>query len=139
MSVLLDTNNTAAFLAVRMDKGGCEVAKATGVFLLIALSVMMATLRPYKSETANHTAVCLPALFAAICTLYILLDTSTNEISYHVIVFIGIPLLSIPHCIFYIYVLYQIRRKVNFKTIVGVCTKCFKSEGRMLEDQALLT
>ena len=33
MSVLLDTNNTAAFLAVRMDKGGCEVAKATGVFL----------------------------------------------------------------------------------------------------------
>ena len=33
VSVLLDTNNTAAFLAVRMDKGGCEVAKATGVFL----------------------------------------------------------------------------------------------------------
>ena len=100
---------------------------------------MMATLRPYKSETANHTAVCLTALLAAVDTLCILLDTSTNEISYHGIVFIGIPLLSIPHCIFYIYVLYQIRRKVNFKTIVGVCTKCFKSEGRMLEDQALLT
>ena len=33
VSVLLDTNNTAVFLAVRMDKGGCEVAKATGVFL----------------------------------------------------------------------------------------------------------
>ena len=115
------------------------ISKQLAIWSLIALSVMMATLRPYKSETANHTAVCLPALFAAICTLYILLDTSTNEISYHVIVFIGIPLLSIPHCIFYIYVLYQIRRKVNFKTIVGVCTKCFKSEGRMLEDQALLT
>ena len=25
--------NTAAFLAVRMDKGVCEVAKATGIFL----------------------------------------------------------------------------------------------------------
>ena len=109
------------------------------ILSLIAVTVMMATLRPYKSETANHTAVCLTALLAAVGTLCILLDTSTNEISYYVIVFIGIPLLSIPHCIFYIYVLYQIRRKVNFKTIVGVCTKCFKSEGRMLEDQALLT
>ena len=115
------------------------ILKQLTIWLLIALTVMMATLRPYKSETANHTAVCLTALLTAIGTLYILLDTSSNEISYHVIVFIGIPLLSIPHCIFYIYVLYQIRRKVNFKTIVGVCTKCFKSEGRMLEDQALLT
>ena len=115
------------------------ISKQLTIWSLIALTVMMATLRPYKSETANHTAVCLTALLAAVVTLWILLDTSNNEISYDGIVFIGIPLLSIPHCIFYIYVLYQIRRKVNFKTIVGVCTKCFKSEGRMLEDQALLT
>ena len=33
VSVLLESKNTAAFLAVRMDKGGCEVASATGVFL----------------------------------------------------------------------------------------------------------
>ena len=112
------------------------ILKQLTILSLIALTVMMATLRPYKSETANHTAVCLTALLAAVNTLYILLDTSTKHI---IIVYIGVPLLSIPHCIFYIYVLYQIRRKVNFKTIVGVCTKCFKSEGRMLEDQALLT
>ena len=31
--VLLESKNTAAYLAVRMDKGGCEVASATGVFL----------------------------------------------------------------------------------------------------------
>ena len=33
VSVLLEANDTAAFLAVRMDKGGCGVASATGVFL----------------------------------------------------------------------------------------------------------
>ena len=33
VSVLLESPDTAAFLAVRMDKGGCQVAGATGVFL----------------------------------------------------------------------------------------------------------
>ena len=33
VSVLLEAEKTAAFLAVRMDKGGCGVASATGVFL----------------------------------------------------------------------------------------------------------
>ena len=94
------------------------------IWSMIELSVMMATLRPYKSETANHTAVCLTALLAAVNTLYILLDTSIKRF-YH-IVYIAVPLLSIPHSVFYIYVLHHIRRKVNFKTIVGVCKKCFK-------------
>ena len=31
--MLLESENTSAFLAVRMSKGGCGVAKATGVFL----------------------------------------------------------------------------------------------------------
>ena len=33
VSVLLETEGTAAFLAVRVNKGGCGVALATGVFL----------------------------------------------------------------------------------------------------------
>ena len=33
VSVLLESKDTAAFLAVRVSKGGCGVAKATGVFL----------------------------------------------------------------------------------------------------------
>ena len=82
------------------------MSKQLTIWSMIELSVMMATLRPYKSETANHTAVCLTALLAAVNTLYILLDTSIKR--------------------FYHIVLHHIRRKVNFKTIVGVCKKCFK-------------
>ena len=33
VSVLLERDNTSAFLAVRMSEGGCGVAKATGAFL----------------------------------------------------------------------------------------------------------
>ena len=33
VSVLLESAGTAAFLAVRVNKGGCSVAGATGVFL----------------------------------------------------------------------------------------------------------
>ena len=33
VSVLLERENTSAFLAVRMSEGGCAVAKATGAFL----------------------------------------------------------------------------------------------------------
>ena len=33
VSVLLEGEGTAAFLAARMSQGGCGVAKATGVFL----------------------------------------------------------------------------------------------------------
>ena len=105
------------------------------IIFLITLTVMMATIRPYKSETANHTAVCLPALLAAVATVYIMLDVS---IKLHGIVFIATPLLSIPHCIFYIYFFNGIWKKINFKTIAGVCTKCLKSEEMMLEDQALI-
>ena len=47
------------------------ISKQLTIWLLIALTVMMATLRPYKSETANHTAVYLTALLAAIDSLYI--------------------------------------------------------------------
>ena len=40
------------------------MSKQLTIWSMIELSVMMATLRPYKSETANHTAVCLTALFS---------------------------------------------------------------------------
>ena len=33
VSVLLESEGTAAFLAVRVNKGGCDIAGATGVFL----------------------------------------------------------------------------------------------------------
>ena len=33
VSVLLEAKDTAAFLAIRMNKGGCQVASASGVFL----------------------------------------------------------------------------------------------------------
>lgn len=33
VSVLLEAKDTAAFLAIRMNMGGCKVASASGVFL----------------------------------------------------------------------------------------------------------
>ena len=92
--------------------------------LLIALTVMMTTLRPYKSETANHIVVCLNGLLAAGASMCIWFDTPINNYIIFYGIVLGIFLLRIPHCVFYIYVLHHIWRKVNFKTIAGVCKKC---------------
>lgn len=52
VSVLLESKDTAAFLAVRVSKGGCGVAKATGIFLWLDSS-------GYYNVTTDLGVLCL--------------------------------------------------------------------------------
>ena len=65
------------------------IAKQLTIWSLIALTVMMATLRPYKSETANHTAVCLTALLYSCC-----------QHTLHFVRYFHQPHFSLCHCLY---------------------------------------
>ena len=89
------------------------------IILMIALSVAIAVLRPYKSEAANHSGVTVFAVLAACATLYISILTATLNTN---IIIVSIALLSLPHCVFYGYVVYRLGKllkQANVKAAIG--------------------
>ena len=97
--------------------------------------------RPYKSEIANHSGVCLTALLAVYCVL-LLNFYHTNSVSEkNVIIVVIVVLLIPPHFVFYGYVVYRLGKSlkqsdINFKAALKVL--CFKQSREQNEGTVLL-
>ena len=99
------------------------------VIMLIILSVWFAVFRPYKTYIANRTGVTLSALLAVTSALYIFLITRGKPIYAPILPAIT----SIPHFVFYGYLMYRIRRCGSNRRLQEMCY-CYKNS----ENVALL-
>ena len=101
------------------------LAWQTAIIFLVLLTVAAALLKPYKSDTANHTALCLMAMLIITATVYqfefVHIVSHNNSVILIVLV--------VPHCAFYGYVLYKIRSEIT-----GVCRRYCRSEAREYEE-----
>ena len=78
----------------------------TFTLLFIALTVVCALLRPYKHRAANVSGVTIPATLASVLALVMFfLGNIQRTTSVFVI---GCILLSLPHCVFYGYIVYRL-------------------------------
>ena len=94
-------------MLVEVNERSPVISWQTSIIMLVVLSVAFAVIRPYKLEIANHSAVSLAALLAVYAALLLYSDTAIIPKKYGVIV-AGVVLLSLPHFVFYGYVLYQL-------------------------------
>ena len=90
------------------------------VVMYITLSVGFAAFKPYKSDIANLTGVTLTALVAIVTTLYITCFTSGSKV-----LLILAVILSIPHFVFYGYLVYRIRQ-YDFKRRLQEWCCCYR-------------
>ena len=109
--------------------------------VFIVLSVAFAVTRPYKSEVANHSIVCLTALMAVYCALLSNVYYTNSVSEKNVIIVVLVVLLSLPHIVFYGYVVYRLGKSlkqsdINFKAALKVL--CFKQSREQNEGTALL-
>ena len=106
------------------------------ILLLVAVCVLCGVLRPYRSEAANHSGVILPAMLAAAGTMYITFLNSTAY--FHTIIVLDCLFLSIPHCVFYGYIVYRIGKQLKQSNIDlrAVARKWCRQSGD--EEQPLL-
>ena len=109
------------------------ILRQLNILTMFAVTVMLAVLKPYKSEIANHTGVCLPALLGAQATLYLFFYVSMKRVELAILSVV--ILLSIPHFVFYGAVIHQVLAKFNFKVATRVY---WRSRNRVLEEQALI-
>ena len=103
------------------------------IVAMITLCVAFAVLRPYKSNIANITGLTLFALLALATTLNI----SLLVIERHRVVCVAIimAVVSLPHCVFYGYVVYRLYKKSNhFKSTLREwsCLKNVPEEEELL-------
>ena len=75
------------------------------IIFYISLTVACALLRPYKSKMANISGVTLPALWASVIALGITTNTTRDII---IVDMISYLILSLPHCVFYGYIVYRL-------------------------------
>ena len=109
------------------------------ITMFIVLCVTVAVIRPYKSEIANYSGVCLTAL----CALYfaLLMNFEVADVSMkNSIIIASIVVLILPHIVFYGYVLYRLGKllkqtNINFKALDVLC---FRRSGEQNEGSALL-
>ena len=123
-------------IITKVDDRQPIIAGQVAILILIAFTVMMALLRPYKSEIANHTGVCLLALLATGEMFFLFLDVSISHVEWGVISGVVLLSVSLPHFVFYGYATYRLWTKFKFKTIVA--RLCYRSETRVLEEQPLI-
>ena len=88
------------------------------------LSVGFAVFRPYKTDVANHTGVTLSALVAVAADLYISLMTGW-EPAYVIILAV---ITSIPHFVFYGYLVYRISKCDLKRRLQEWCCCCRNAE-----------
>ena len=109
VDALVDVNNRHPVMELQLS-----------IIAMISLSVTLAVLRPYKSNIANITGLTLFALLALAATLNI----SLLVIVRHRVVYVAIlmAVASIPHCVFYGCVVYQLYKMSNhFKIALREC------------------
>ena len=93
------------------------------IVMFITVSVGFAVFKPYKADIANHTAVTLSALCAVFNTLYIFLFRKTTH-SYVTVSLLAV-ITSIPHFVFYGYLVYRIRQ-CDFKRRLQEWCCCYR-------------
>ena len=103
------------------------ISLQVSVVMYITVSVGVAALRPYKTDIANNTGVALSALIAVLNALYILL-LSKRHYLYIVIVTSLAVASSIPHFVFYGYLMYRIRQCDFKRRLQEWCCCCKNSE-----------
>ena len=78
----------------------------TFIILFTALSFTCALLKPYKHRTANISGVALPAIYVSSIALGALqLNNAQNNAT---VLILNSLLLSLPHCVFYGYIVYRL-------------------------------
>ena len=103
------------------------ISLQVSIVMYITVSVGFAALRPYKADIANNTGVILSALIAVLNTLYIVL-LSKRDHSYLIIVIFLAVASSIPHFVFYGYLVYRIRQCDFKRRLQEWCYCCRNSE-----------
>ena len=104
----------------------------------IVLSIGFAIIRPYTSKVANHSGVCLTALLAVYFALLLNLDTAAVPQNNGIIV-AGVVLLSLPHFVFYGYVVYRLGKFFKQSDInTALKILCFRQSREQNEGSALL-
>ena len=94
---------------VEVDERSPVILWQISIAVCIVLSVAFAVIRPYKSEIANHSGVSLFAILA----LYGIISLNLNTAAVHEktgVVVAGVVLLSLPHVVFYGYIVYRVGR-----------------------------
>ena len=141
LCVLLLLVSEVLFLPVKAHVASPANGLQVAFTIYIVLSVACAVTRPYKSEVANHSGVCLTTLLAVYCVL-LLNFYSTNSVSEkNIIIVVIFLLLILPHFVFYGYVVYRLGKwlkqsDINFKAALKVL--CFTQSREQNEGTALL-
>ena len=91
--------------------------------VIIISTVVFAGLRPYKSDIASQTGMTLSALMAFVCTLYITCIIYGIE---NAMAFVLVVITSIPHFVFYGYLIYRIRQ-CDFKRRLQEWCWCYRN------------
>ena len=109
--------------------------------MLTILSVACAVIRLYKSEVANYSGVSLSALCAVYTVILVQFNASVVHEGIDIIISGGGVLLSLPHFVFYGYVIFQLgkilkRSDITFKTVLQVL--CSGESRGQNEESALL-
>ena len=101
------------------------------IVIYITISVGFAVFKPYKADIANHTGVILSALLAVFNAFYVFLFSRMAPSN------VAVPFLavitSIPHFVFYGYLVYRIRQ-CDFKRRLQEWCCCYRKS----ENVALL-
>ena len=93
------------------------------ILLFITLTVACALLRPYKHRAANISGIALPALWAAAVAVWIV-PNKPQSIKFADA--LSCLLLSLPHCVFYGYIVYRLGKLVK--------QHCCKSKTQEVEE-----
>ena len=104
-----------------------------GIILVVGLTVVVAVLRPYKSDAGNRVLMCLLALLIISGTLSLFVVNHVSKHNVNWMTSIALMVVSIPHCVLYGYVVYR-----SWTKIARVCKKCCRSDARDSEEDELL-
>ena len=122
-------------MPVKVNERSPMMGSQMNIIFFIALSVAVAVIRPYKSEVANHSAVCLTALLAVCTVILLCFDAAAIPMRNDYIV-MSVVLLSLPHFVFYGYVVYRLGKLLKHSDIIG--TLCLRQQSRMQNERSAL-
>ena len=139
LCVLILAVSTSRHVLALVNERSPGIGHQIGIIAFILLSVAFAVIRPYKSDIANHSGVCFSALYAVGSA--ILMSKGTAAVSEKGIIVTGCVLLSLPHIVFYGYVVYRLGKflrqsDINFKATLKLL--CFKEWRKQNEEGSAL-
>ena len=106
----------------------------TNIIIFLLFTTLVAVLRPHKSEIANTIGICIGAMLTLASTLHVIVATYLQANTAVIYSITGI--LSMPHVVFYGYVMYRIGSKLGFRKALAKCYRAVKS--KEMEEQAII-